>query len=189
MTASYVTNAELRAALGIGVLYSDSVVEEICQSAENIVKGKLWFNRSFNSRYSILSNVATLTFDIPHVLYLGQSVTIAGNGAKINGAKTITGVTDYTITVTTSGATDVPAHAVIPIGSVTGSSDIDYSVVPEIREASLMVAVDIWQAHNSDSAGGTSPDFTPSPYKMGNTLIARVRGLISDYLSPGSMVG
>jgi len=37
MPATYVTKAELRANLGIGALYSDTIVEEVCQSAENIV--------------------------------------------------------------------------------------------------------------------------------------------------------
>ncbi len=31
--------------------------------------------------------------------------------------------------------------------------------------------------------------FTPSPYRMGNTLLARVRGLLAPYLDPRSMVG
>ncbi len=44
MPAVYVTEAELRSALGIGALYSSAVVEECCQAAENIVKDKLWFN-------------------------------------------------------------------------------------------------------------------------------------------------
>ena len=45
MAATYVTEAELRTALGIGALYSSAVVEEVCQAAENIVKAKLWFNK------------------------------------------------------------------------------------------------------------------------------------------------
>ncbi len=42
-----------------------------------------------------------------------------------------------------------------------------------------MVAVDIWQARQASNAGGISPDFQPSPYRMGNTLMARVRGLLA----------
>ncbi len=29
----------------------------------------------------------------------------------------------------------------------------------------------------------------PSPYKMGNTLLARIRGLIANHLSPNGLVG
>jgi len=46
-----------------------------------------------------------------------------------------------------------------------------------------------WQARQVSSTGGVSPDFTPSPYRMGNTLLARVRGLIAHALDPRSMVG
>jgi hypothetical protein len=52
-----------------------------------------------------------------------------------------------------------------------------------------MIAVDIWQARQNSNAGGISPDFTPSPYRMGNTLMARVRGLLADHLAPGGLVG
>ena len=58
-----------------------------------------------------------------------------------------------------------------------------------MREASLMIAVDIWQARQASNAGGISPDFQPSPYRMGNTLMARVRGLLADHLAPGGQVG
>ena len=35
----------------------------------------------------------------------------------------------------------------------------------------------------------SSSDFSPSPYRMGSSLLARIRGLIAPFLSPGSMVG
>jgi len=35
-----------------------------------------------------------------------------------------------------------------------------------------------------------SPDgFTSSPYRMGNSMIGKIRGLIAPYMSPNSMVG
>ncbi len=59
-----------------------------------------------------------------------------------------------------------------------------------LREASLLIAVDIWQSRQLSNAGGVPPDgFTPSPYRMGNTLLARVRGLIANYLNPNGLVG
>ena len=65
----------------------------------------------------------------------------------------------------------------------------NYATLPEVNLASLMVAVDIWQARQASNAGGISPDFQPSPYRMGNTLMARVRGLLADHLAPGGQVG
>ena len=66
MPATYVTEAELRAALGIGALYSSAVVEEVCQAAENIVKSKLWFNDYAVVAHESTTSVATIytnTFD------------------------------------------------------------------------------------------------------------------------------
>ena len=193
MAATYVTVAELRSALGIGSLYSDSVVEEVCQSAENIISSYLWRNNVNNSGHSNTTNTGTLyfDFDISKVFYVGQTVTISGNGSKHNGSKTLTGVGQDTITyaITGNNNTAAPYHPVNPFGVVAGDTYVDYATVPEVREASLMIAVDIWQARQASNAGGISPDFQPSPYRMGNTLIARVRGMLANHLSPNGLVG
>ena len=193
MAATYVTVAELRSALGIGSLYSDTVVEEVCQSSQDIVSSYLWINALNNSGHSNTTNTGTLYFDqsIYGVFYVGQTVTITGNGSKHNGSKTLTGVGENTITyaITGNNNTAAPYHPVAPYGLVTADTYVDYSIVPAVREASLMIAVDIWQARQASNAGGISPDFQPSPYRMGNTLLARVRGLLAPYLSPNSLVG
>ena len=193
MAATYVTVAELRSALGIGSLYSDTVVEEVCQSSQDIVSSYLWINAVNNSGHSNTTNTGTLYFDqsIYGVFYVGQTVVITGNGSKHNGSKTLTGVGENTITyaITGNNNTAAPYHPVAPYGLVTADTYVDYSIVPAVREASLMIAVDIWQARQASNAGGISPDFQPSPYRMGNTLLARVRGLLAPYLSPNSLVG
>lgn len=193
MAATYVTVAELRSALGIGSLYSDSVVEEVCSSAENIISSYLWRNNVNNSGHSNTTNTGTLyfDFDISKVFYVGQTVTITGNGSKHNGSKTLTGVGQDTITYAITGNNNVaaPFHPVNPFGTVASDTYVDYATIPEVREASLMIAVDIWQSRQASNAGGISPDFQPSPYRMGNTLLARVRGLIANHLSPNGLVG
>lgn len=193
MAATYVTVAELRSALGIGSLYSDSVVEEVCQSAENIISSYLWRNTYNNTGHSNTTNTGTLYFnyDISKEFYIGQTVVISGNGSKHNGSKTLTGVGQDTITyaITGNNNTAAPYHPVNPFGVVAGETYVDYATVPEVREASLMIAVDIWQARSASNAGGISPDFQPSPYRMGNTLIARVRGMLANHLSPNGLVG
>jgi hypothetical protein len=193
MAATYVTVAELRSALGIGSLYSDSVVEEVCQSAENIISSYLWRNTANNSGHSNTTNTGTLYFDtdISKFFYIGQTVVISGNGNKHNGSKTLTGVGQDTITyaITGNNNTAAPYHPVNPFGVVAVHTYVDYETVPEVREASLMIAVDIWQARQASNAGGISPDFQPSPYRMGNTLIARVRGMLANHLSPNGLVG
>ena len=44
MPASYVTQQELRTNLGIGTLYSNNDVEEVCQAAQDLIEKMLWFN-------------------------------------------------------------------------------------------------------------------------------------------------
>ena len=189
MAATFVTLAELRSTLGIGSLYSDAVVEEVCQASQNIVSDYLWKNQQFNSSHSHIVGQGTLYFNTPHGFFVGQTVTVSGNGATFNGSKTITSLTPLSITFTTSHSTIEPIHATSPYGTVAATDYVNYSTVPEIREASLMIAVDIWQARQASNAGGISPDFQPSPYRMGNTLLARVRGLLANHLSPNGLVG
>jgi hypothetical protein len=191
MAATTPTVAELRSALGIGSLYTDAVVDECAQAAEDIVFSYLWKNQLNNYAHSNIVGKGTLYFNnsVRNIFYVGQTVTIAGNGTTFNGSKVITDLTDFSITVTTSHTTPEATHSVQPYGSVSGTNYTNYTTVSAVREAALMVAIDIWQARQASNAGGISPDFQPSPYRMGNTLLARVRGLLAPYLSPNSLVG
>ena len=207
MAATYVTQAELRTVLGIGSLYDNAVVEECAQAAENIIKGHLWFNNYYAAARSLTSNVATLYFQQPHGMYVGQSVIITNAGSPFNGTKTITEIDgayevsalnyqnysltayNYSISYSATGSDQVK-NPIQPFATVAAGTNIDFATVPEIREGTLLIAVDIWQSRQLSNAGGVSPDgFTPSPYRMGNTLLARVRGLIANYLNPSGLVG
>lgn len=192
MAATYVTVAELRLNLGIQSLYSDAVVEEVCQSAQNIVDSYLWKNVKYNIGHSNTTTTGTLYFNeiITNFFYVGQTVNIQGNEAHHNGNKTLTAVVDNKITYNINGTPAATVyHPVNPYGTVSAGTYVDYATVPEVREASMMIAVDIWQARQASNAGGISPDFQPSPYRMGNTLLARVRGLLAPHLSPNGLVG
>jgi len=191
MAATTPTVAELRSVLGIGSLYTDAVVDECAQAAQDIVFSYLWKNELNNYAHSNIVGSGTLYFNnsVRNIFYVGQTVAITGNGATFAGNKVITSMTDFSITVTTSHSTPEDIHAVLPYGTVAGTQYTNYSTVSAVREAALMVAVDIWQARQASNAGGISPDFQPSPYRMGNTLTARVRGLLAPYLSPNSLVG
>jgi hypothetical protein len=191
MPATYVTKAELRTTLGIGALYADSVVEEVCQAAEDIIKGKLWFNKTNIIAHEATGTTGTVYFDhaIYDRFYVGQTITVENVAPHFNGNQTITNYTAYSVSFVDAQITTVEKHTVVPYGTLTIASQVDYSTIPAVREASLMIAVDIWQARQMSATGGISPDFQPSPYRMGNTLLARVRGLLADYLDPGGLVG
>jgi hypothetical protein len=189
---SYTTVSELRAALGVGTLYSDATLQSVCDAADNVLIPFLWKNEQPIVAHGNTGTVGTLYFDQPILdyFYVGQSVTISGAGTKYNGTKTITGVGDYSFNVTTTHTSDNPRHTVEPYGIAAAETYTDYSTVPAIQEASLMVAIAIWQARQAPSGQGMSVDgYTPSPFTMSNTLVARVRGLLANYLDPRSMIG
>jgi hypothetical protein len=191
---SLTTVAELRTALGVGTLYSDSVLQSVCDASDNVLLPFIWANTTPIIGHSNTTNTGTSYFNdyVQDVFYVGQTVVISNSGSKHNGSKTITGVGEKEITYAITGNNNTAAayHPINPYGTVTADTYLDPSTVPAIQEASLMIAIDIWQSRQAPSSGGVSIDgYTPSPYRMGNTLLARVRGLIAPYLSPNSMVG
>ena len=188
---SLCTVAELRSALGVGTLYPDATLQEACDASDAVLLPMLWANKEFNQYHSNTTNTGTLYFDLPHGFIEGQTIVVAGNGSKHNGSKTITSVSEYTITYAITGNNNTAAlkHLVMPYGSVTGDNYIDWTADASIQLAALMIAVDIWQARQTTSSGGVAVDFQPSPWKMGSSLLARVRGLIAHALDPRSMVG
>jgi hypothetical protein len=190
---SLCTVAELRSALGVGSLYADATLQSVCDAADVVILPMLWNNYTFNVAHSNTATTGTLYFDtlVEDVFYVGQTVVVSGNGSKHNGNKTLTGVGDYNITYNISGNNNTPApyHPVQPLGQVAADTYVDYTLDAAVQEAALMISVDIWQARQVSNSGGVSPDFTPSPYRMGNTLLARVRGLLAHAISPNSMVG
>jgi hypothetical protein len=166
----------------------------VVDAADNVLLPFIWNNNSFNVAHSNTATTGTLYFDenVQETFYIGQTVVISGNGSKHNGNKTITAVGEDSITYAITGNNNTPApyHPVNPLGTVAAETYLDPSTIPSIQEASLMVSIAIWQARQAPSGQGMSVDgFTPSPFTMSNTLLARVRGLLAPYLDPRSMVG
>jgi hypothetical protein len=190
---SLVTVAELRSTLGVGTLYPDATLQEVTDAADAVLLPMLWTNNYFNISHSNTANTGTLYFQdrVEKIFYVGQTVTITGNGSKHNGSKTLTGVGDYSITYAISGNNNTPAveHPVQPFGTVTADTYVDWSADAAIQNAALMIAVEIWQARTATLSGSNAVDFQPSPYRMSAQLLAKVRGLIAHALSPNSMVG
>jgi hypothetical protein len=214
--ATYVTEAELRANLGIENLYSSDIVETCCQAAQDLLNQFLWFDSAPVVGTTLQNNVATVMIANPAIFSTGDSVTLSGCGSTFNGTYTITGTMPYTSGTTNSFPsiafntytfnlpkgysfiqfTKVAANAnftrVLPYGSAVGADTKtnSYATTPAIREAAMVLAVDIFQARQVSQTGGVSIDgFSPSPYRMGNSMIGKIRGLIAGYASPNSMVG
>jgi hypothetical protein len=216
MPASYVTVAELRANLGIGSLYSDSTVEECCQAAQDQINSFLWFDSAPVVGTALVSNVATVMLANPGLFTVGESVTIAGAGSTFNGTYTITATLPFSTGTTNllpafnmqlnyyqqpqgysfiqfaKTAADQNFRRVVPSGTATGedTKTATYVNTASVRQSAMILAVDIWQARQVSQTGGVGLDgFSPSPYRMGNSMIGKIRGLLAPYVSPNSMVG
>jgi len=215
MAATYVTAAELKANLGIGSLYSDTIVEEVCQTSEDLINSYLWFDSVPVVGASIYNNTATVILSSPGSYVTGQSITFSGCGSTYNGTYTITATYPYSANSATfplfsfipfnnltfpkgysmvqfaKTAANDSYHLIVPYGKAAGidTKATAYASTPAVREAAMMLAVDIWQARQTPATGGSGVDFQPGPYKMGRSVMSRVSGLLAPYIGPRSMVG
>jgi hypothetical protein len=215
MPATYVTQAELRLNLGIQNLYSDSIVEECCQTAEDLLNQFLWFDSYPVVGAAIYNNVGMVLISAPVSYVTGQTITLSGCGSTYNGSRTITGTYPYT-----NGSVTLPYfinfpfnyyqfprgysliqfaltaandnyHQVVPYGKALGvdTKTASYATTPAVREAAMILAVQIWQSRQVPNGGGMDMSMGPAPFQIGNSLMARVRSLIAPFQSPRSMVG
>ena len=85
---SLCTVSELKAALGVGSLYSDAIIQEVCDAADNVLLPFIWANNSYGVGHSNTTNTGTTYFDEPtkDVFYVGQTVVLSGMGSKHNGS-------------------------------------------------------------------------------------------------------
>jgi hypothetical protein len=214
--ATYVTEAELRANLGIEALYSSDIVETCCQTAQDILNQFLWFDSAPVVGVTLQNNIATAMIANPAIFSTGQSVTLSGCGSTFNGTYTITGTLPWTNGTSTQlpsiawntqawnwpqgysfiqftkVAANVNFQRILPYGSAVGADTKtnSYATTPAVREAAMILATDIFQARQVSQTGGVSIDgFSPSPYRLGNSMIGKIRGLIAGYTNPNSMVG
>jgi len=186
---SLTTVAELKAVLGVGSLYSDAILQEVCDASDAVLLPMLWVKSEFAIAHSKTTTTATLYFETAHEFIVGDSVVITNCGSAWNGTKTITDVSELSITYTISAATATDKNTLYPYGLVTGDTTTDWTTDSAIQEASLMLSVDIFQARQVPSSGGVAIDGSASPWRMSNSLLAKIRGLIAHALDPRSMVG
>ena len=190
---SVTTVATLRTALGVGTLYTDAVLQSVCDAADDVMLPFLFTNETYNVAHSNTTTEGTLYFNqrVNDIFYVGETVNVTKNGTPFNGSKTITAVDVQSITFAVTGSpAEQGYHPVVPLGVVSGTTQTDYTTIDAVKQASLQICEAIWQARQAPSGQGMTVDgFAPSPFTMSNTLLARVRGLLAPYLDPRSMVG
>ena len=185
---AFVTVAQLKTTLGLGSLYADADLENITDSADAIIDSFLPHNWHSVVAHALKDNVATLYTLYPHGLIVGQEIEITNCGTVFNGTKTITATTTYSVSYAKTSA-DQEKHLVVPNGRIAGPENTDWTTYDAICMAALLIAVDIFQAKTAPSGGAVAVDFQPSPYKMGMSLLSRVKGLLAPYMAVGGMIG
>ena len=189
-----ITVASLRTVLGVSVsLYSDAYLESIIDSAEQVILPLLTANQSAITEVYLTSNVAYYVTQRPHYFVAGQTVVVSGvvPSAAFNGTITITDtIIDPYIFSAAKVNADILIRGVIPAG-VAYLSGADaatlYASTDAIEQAVTIVSVEIFQSVVAPGGQIEGVDFTPSPYRMGRSLMNRVIGLLSPYIDVETM--
>lgn len=190
---SIITAAQLRAVLGVSSsLYNDAYLDEIIGSAEGVILPMLTANQAAIAEVYLTSNVAYYVTQRPHYFVAGQTVVASGIvPATFNGTITVTdSITDPYIFSAAKTNADIIIRGVIPAG-VAYLSGADaatlYASTDAVESAVTIVSVEIFQSITAAGGQIEGVDFTPSPYRMGRSLMNRVIGLLSPYIDVETM--
>jgi len=188
-----ITASSLRTTLGVSEsLYSDAYLENIIDSAEQVLLPLLTQYNNAISSVRVENLIAYMTTQSPNFFVTGQSVVLTGCGSDFNGTQTITDdveFRDHLFTFATAAA-DQTATPIIPAGVayVSGSNAaVLYADTPAIESAVTIISVEIFQSITAAGGQIEGVDFQPSPFKMGRSLQNRVIGLIGNYVDVSTM--
>jgi hypothetical protein len=188
-----ITLSELKSVLGIGDIYADPIVQAVADSAENIILSYLIFDDVSIVGASLTNNVARF-YCHDNTFVVGQALTVTGCGSPFNGSRTVTkvGYDEYNVTYFEAAVTnaDITKRQIIPNGrAVLTSQAALYDTTPEVREAALAVACDIWITRTG-TLGQQGVDFqSPAPYRLGRSMLTRVSGLLGKHLDTRGYLG
>jgi len=184
-----VSVAELKTLLGIGDLYADAVLEQVADTATDVVLDYLQLHRAWADQMCCEDGfILKLRTIDPHEFYVGQSVTLNGfPGAHVNGNKTVDSIESETVVLVDLGTHAAPVVEdpirLIPPATIADQQRLNYyENVPAVIEAVTAIAVDVFQSRVAPGGQTEAIDFTPGPYRMGRSLMTRVSGLLGRYL-------
>lgn len=187
-----ITVSELKAVLGIGNIYADAIVQDVVDAAENIILSYLIFDDVAIKEVRLTNNVARF-YCYDNTFVVGQALTVSKCGAPFDGSRTVTVVgTENLVTFFEAAITnaDITKRMVIPNGrAVLTSQATLYDLIPEVSEACLAVACDIWITRTG-TLGQQGVDFqSPAPYRLGRSMLTRVSGLLGKHLDTRGFIG
>ena len=190
---SIITAASLRAVLGVSSsLYSDAYLDEIIGSAEGVILPMLTANQAAIAEVYLTNNVAYYVTQRPHYFVAGQTVVASGIvPSTFNGTITVTdSITNPYIFSAALVNADIIIRGVIPAGVAYlsgANAGTLYASTDAVESAVTIVSVEIFQSITAAGGQIEGVDFTPSPYRMGRSLMNRVIGLLSPYIDVETM--
>ena len=190
---SIITAAQLRAVLGVSSsLYNDAYLDEIIGSAEGVILPMLTANQAAIAEVYLTNNVAYYVTQRPHYFVAGQTVVASGIvPSTFNGTITVTdSITNPYIFSAALVNADIIIRGVIPAGVayLSGANAATlYASTDAVESAVTIVSVEIFQSITAAGGQIEGVDFTPSPYRMGRSLMNRVIGLLSPYVDVETM--
>jgi len=165
-----ITATQLRNVLGVSsALYDDTYLNQIIDSAENIILPMLVQNSSKVAWVQLKDNVAFYYTIRPHGFTTGQSIVISGLPSVFNGTKTVTN--DYRF-----------------ISEYTPQYGYPFPFLPAAVESAVyVVSTEIFQSRLSIGGQLEGVDFAPTPFRLGRSLLSRVQALLAPYLDVETM--
>jgi hypothetical protein len=185
--------SELKSVLGIGDIYADAIVQECADAAQNIILSYLTFDYVAIKGVSLTSNVARFYCE-NNTFVVGQALTVSKCGAPFDGSRTVTTVGkegDVTFFEAAITNANITKRMVIPNGRalLTSQATMYDTGYPEVEQAALAVACDIWITRTG-TLGQQGVDFqSPAPYRLGRSMLTRVSGLLGKHLDTRGYLG
>ena len=183
---AYITLDELKTALNVGDLYPDDMLDDVIQTAESVIEPFLTTHRAGVHSAKVASGTVTFSTIQLHDFAVGQNVIITGT--DYDDTYEVTGATAYTFTADTAEP-DTVAHIYKPLGKAELDTAATYDNVVAVRQAAMMIAVDVFNARTVPGGQAQGIDFQPGPYMMGRSILSRVSGLLAPYRDMGSIIG
>lgn len=190
---SIITATQLRNVLGVSsALYDDTYLNQIIDSAENIILPMLVANTSGITHVKRVDDVAYYYTIRPHGFVTGNSVIVTSVPSPFAATVTVTDKSIYDLYLFTAASVgaDIDLKPVIPNGVATlsGYSAADlYANTPAVESAVYVVSTEIFQSRLSIGGQLEGVDFTPTPFRLGRSLLSRVSALLAPYLDSETM--
>jgi len=184
-----ITATQLRGVLGVSnALYNDAYLDQIINSAEEIIIPMLAKYSSGVSHAERTGNQAKLYTKEPHEFLVGQVIIVDYVPIQnFNGQHTITAVTTDTISYTTNQSSNVPKTPIIPGGIIYLQNQQYWQTEPAIQSAVYVIATEIFQSRTASGGQIEGVDFSPTPYRMGRSLLNRVSALLAPYIDEATL--